>query len=333
MKNKKLGIKVIDKINNDQKTSTKKNGYKIKLSNNSRLKKKESKQEYVDDIQTQVSPLSPQISKNEQNKDQKDKEVSKDEIEEIKTKRKVNQLKQEQNKKQSDKLKGDLADELIDIAVMKDMIAEEDVEIEKQKIIAMNDEEYKKYKEKVVNYEVNGEVTSKEDEFEDKEELSEAEKMLQRVKGTGGNIGDFSKGPSKSSMPSPSSMPQQSQSNDNNKRSLSEAKNKNLSNSITFDNQQAPPSFKDGVAANLSKQFNQQNNQTSNQQSNQMSNQQKTANKQTKEAKKELPGFEDLQGLTKPLQISDKSSSKYPSNSNIKQLIENLDWTTMSKVH
>ncbi|MFW6243334.1 MAG: hypothetical protein ACOC2W_04175 [bacterium] len=274
--------------------------------------------EYIDDVQDSISPLSPQRTKQE---DEIESNIEKNndniDIEKIKMKRKIEQLEDKLTKKSSNNIKNKVADDLIDLMVSKGMIDEDDREIEKTKIIAMDDNEFNQYKDEVINYDDSHKVSSKTESYEP---LTEAERALQKIKNSGGKgiIGDFSNQTNNSQI-TPREISANTNSSD--KRALNTLKDKKF----TYDSYK-----KNEIPSSFAEQF---TNILSNKLSEQPSKKTTQNNKEIKTAnKKSLPGFENLQGLTKPLQISEKSSS-FPSNTSMKQLMNNLEWTTVSKIH
>lgn len=280
--------------------------------------------EYVDDIQSLISPLTPQITKNKEENDpsliieealetlkQDDSDDMDDDnesidIEKLKLQRKVSQLENKLTSNKTNSMKEKIAKDLIDVAIIKGMIESDDTDLEIQKILLMNDSEFEEYKTSVLEFDDSNIVTSRIDEPE-KENLSEAEKMLNRIKGNGGKgiIGDFSKDTPTSSNVS---------INSGERRALSDIKD----NKFSFNNQYTIPEFGEQFGSILNEKL---AGKTSNQ------------NDVNKEYEKQtLPGFENLKGLTKPLQINTKhSEAAFPTNTSIKELFSDLNWTILSK--
>lgn len=216
-------------------------------------------------------------------------------IEKVSLERKYNQLENNKLNKLNDKVKTHATNEIIDLAISKGFIDEDDRDIEYQKIICMSDEEYDTYKNEILAFENDHEISST---TSVEEPLTEAEKMLKHIKGGGGIIGDFSK-----DIPTTSS----SFGGGSEKRALSDIDNQKF----WLNNQYKVDSFEDQFANILSSKL------------------QKSEPKQvtaSHQPKYELPGFENLQGLTKPIQITKDTGSS--SSMNFNKLFSDLNWTT-----
>ena len=273
--------------------------------------------DYVSDIQTLVAPTAPQISKNESlsiavseaidaiGDDYIQDEEEKIDIEKIQLQRKVDQLENKLTSKQSNNIKEKSAKELIEVAIMKNIIDVDDEEIEMQKILVMNDEQFEEYKTSILEYDDSHQVTSRVESKDDNR--TEAEKMLDKIKGNGGKgiIGDFSR---ETPTTKTASVDYSS------KRSLTDIKDDKFS----FSNQYEVPKFGDEFEniLNNSLELNNIDN----------SYQTKTASHGVKKSP-----FDNLQGLTKPLQVSSKhAASSFPTNTSLSELMRSLDWTTLS---
>jgi len=247
-----------------------------------------------------------------------DKEID---IEKIKLERKVNQLENKLIEKKSTNVKEKMANELIDLMIDKNIINDDDKEIEFTKIIVMSDDEFDEYRKNVIEFDNLHVVTSSNDDFDiiDDPVLTDAEKALQKIKSSGGKgiIGDFSNYENNNNNEVVETR-EIKLAMDNNKRSLGEIND----TKFTFSNREIPPTFEEQFVDILSnKLINSANKQEQ---------QQKIAAKQEKN--NELPGFENLKGLTKPIQIREHATS-FPTNTPIKDLMENLNWTVISKLH
>ncbi|MFW6015674.1 MAG: hypothetical protein ACOCRK_04495 [bacterium] len=276
--------------------------------------------DYVSDIQNEIAPLAPQITKSKEDEEitsnVEDEEID---IEKIKMERKIEKLESQLDEKNADSVKDKVANDLIDLMIAKGMIEEDDREIEKTKIIAMNDNQFENYRQEIVAFDDSHKVTSQAESYEP---LTEAERALQKIKGNGGRgiIGDFSNQTSSTSNMTAPRQVSAGTGNGNEGRNLNSVKDKKFTYN-SYKNNDIPPSFSDQFSDILSSKLQQQR-----------SKQPQQLEKKTAEQKQTLPGFENLQGLTKPVQITEKSAS-FPSNTSMKELISELDWTTLSKLH
>ncbi len=114
-------------------------------------------------------------------------EVSID-MEKAEMKRKLDVIENDNKKELIKNVKTFASEEVIDLAISKGMIDEDDREMETQMLSLMNEEEYEKYKQEVLDFSNEHEVTSR---AESRDNRTEAEKMLDRVRGTGGITGGF----------------------------------------------------------------------------------------------------------------------------------------------
>jgi hypothetical protein len=290
----------------------------------------ESELEYVDDIETIVSPMTTQrhtpenktaniaidkalnsLSEDIIDDDMIESNIRQPEeadIEKIKLQRQVNELQDKLNNKSNNKMKDKIAADLVDLAIAKGMVEKDDLEFEIQVILSMDDNQIEEYKTKVLSFQNDGEVTSTFEAVEDKN-LSEAQKALNKIKGNGGKgiIGDFSK--MNNNSPVETYTESYSTNSSDEKRTLAELRD----SKVTFANQKPILSFEDQFVDILSSRVDQ----------NTVSNpfQEKVANRS-------LPGFENLQGLTKPLVVN-KPMMQNPTNTGLKELFSSLDWTTL----
>lgn len=294
--------------------------------------------EYIDDIQTLVAPTSSQMSYNPTVNNLLDKAIAaldeeEDEdlievgsieavvesgtidLEKIKMQRTINDLEDKLTTKKTVSLKEKIANEIVGLAIDKGIIDADDVDIEIQKVLSFNDEQFENYKAGILDYEIDENIVTS--SFAPTQpNLTEAEIMLQRVKGGKGIIGDFSK-EAKELKVHASAIPQTMSnmaSSSSEKRTLAELKDEKF----TFDKvNEKIPTFEEQFENILSDRLTNT----------------KTANiTEIPEIKKELPGFENLQGLTKPIRVAEKATS-YPTNTNLKDLFGQIGWTTVSKVH
>lgn len=257
----------------------------IKWNDNSKEKfTKEEMNKYIDLNNTECESFEPI------------KEEPKIDIEKLQLQRKVDQMEKKNKDKLVDKVKSKAASEIVELAISKGIIDDDDREMELQTLSMMNDEEYEEYCKNVIEFTNEHQVTSR---VEDRDDRTEAEKMLDRVKGTGGIIGDFS-GSNVSSM---NTSTFKSGSGTRNLSDITDSK-------ITFDNQFKIPSFEDQFSDILSQELNK-------------SNSKRVVASQNDKPQSNL-GFENLQGLTKPIQIpSDSSGGKMDFSS----FFQSLDWS------
>lgn len=293
--------------------------------------------EYIDDIQSIVAPTTSQMSYNPTvnqmldkaiasfDEDELDDEIievgsvegiltsEKDfDIEKIKMQRTINDLNDKLVEKKTDSMKEKIAHELVDVAIMKGIIDCDDLDLEITKILSFNDNEFENYKISVLDYETDGsEVTSSFAPI--RPEMTEAEKMLARIKGNGGKgiIGDFSKELNVRASGTPQTISNNASSSVE-RRTLAEIKDEKF----TFAKvNEKIPTFEEEFGNILSSKINEN---------------QRVVEANYIEEPKELPGFENLQGLKKPLRVTEKSSS-FPTNTSLKDLFKEMNWTTLSK--
>lgn len=142
---------------------------------------------YIDDVQTIVAPTTPQISKDsELNTDDlntkslndlNDKEVTSINMEELKMQNKINKLEKELANKKVNNVKERAANELVALAIEKEFIDKDEADITLMQIMQLNDEEYEDYKNKVIAFKLDGEVTSE----SDYEGLTEEERTIKSI--------------------------------------------------------------------------------------------------------------------------------------------------------
>ena len=226
------------------------------------------------------------------------KEEPKIDIEKLQLQRKVDQLEKKNKDQLINKVKTKAASEIVELAISKGIIDEDDREIELQTLAMMNDEEYEKYCQDVIEFTNEHQVTSR---VEERDDRTEAEKMLDKIKGTGGIIGDFSN--AGSGMQASSFSGASANSGSRNLSDLNDSK-------ITFNNQYVMPSFEEQFSDILSSELNR------------VENKQVTASNKLEE--KSNLGFKNLQGLTKPIQIPNSETGlKMDYNS----FFKSLDWS------
>ena len=234
-------------------------------------------------------------------------------IESMNIQHQLNIIEHERIQDKTNQIKDKLASEIIDMAIMKGLVDADDKDVEMMKVLSMDDDSFSKYQKDIVDYDVSGDVTSRKP-IED-ENLTEAEKMLKRIKGNGGKgfVGDFSKEMS-DYTPSISDLSYDMDS-DSGKRDLSSIKMEG----ITFNNQYTIPSYEDHYTSLISDSLNKQASK----------HVPHMPQKTVESSRPEVKGFENLKGLTKPL-IMSEPVGKYPTNSSIKDLFSDLNWTIFS---
>jgi len=298
--------------------------------------------EYINDIQTLVAPTTSQMSYNPGVNDLLDKAIATLEddeviddiievgtvegkviagdtetidIEKIKLQRKVNDLNNQLMNKITNSMKEKIANEIVSLAIDKGIIDADEMDIEIQKVLSFNDDEFENYKTSILDYETDGSVVTS--TFAPVQpQMTEAERMLARIKGNGGKgiVGDFSKEMSVHASEVPRTITNTASSSSE-KRSLGDLKDEKF----TFAKvNEKIPIFEEQFESILT---------------NKLENvQQRKIEAKQIEQPKELPGFENLQGLKKPIRVPEKAAS-YPTNTSIQELFGELGWTTISKVH
>jgi hypothetical protein len=298
--------------------------------------------EYIDDIQSIVAPTTSQMSYNPTvnkmldkaiaslDEDELDEEIieigsveailtsEKDfDIEKIKMQRTINDLNDQLVEKKTDSMKEKIARELVDVAIMKGIIDRDDLDLEITKVMSFSDSEFENYKTSVLDYETDGSIVTS--SFAPiQPEMTEAEKMLARIKNNGGKgiIGDFSKELNVSASSTPQII-SNNVSSTAERRTLAEIKD----DKFTFAKvNEKIPTFEEQFESILSAKVN----------DNQRAIEASYIERNYIEEPKELPGFENLQGLKKPLRVTEKATS-FPTNTNLKDLFSEMGWTTLSK--
>jgi len=159
---------------------------------------------YVDDIQTAIDPMSPQISKNNVEKIINNlaeaQELFKEEnINENKYNMRINKEYEKLKVNKEKNIKEDKINKLINLGVSKGLIDKDEVELEKTKLSMMAEEDFKEYEDNIISYNSKSIVTSKINQ-EINPNLTEAERALLEIK-NGNNVVaniDYSKIPNSS---------------------------------------------------------------------------------------------------------------------------------------
>lgn len=159
---------------------------------------------YVDDVQTLIDPMSPQISNKAVKKviDNLSKSGEMFDNEEInidKDKLRINQQYEELKAKKEFNNKISEIENIINLGISKGIIDKDEFELEKTKLAMMNERDYNEYKDNILNFNSQSIVTSQTDDIDPN--LTEAEQALLRIK-QGKNVVasniDFDKIPSDS---------------------------------------------------------------------------------------------------------------------------------------
>ena len=293
--------------------------------------------EYIDDIQSIVAPTTSQMSYNPTvnrmldqaiaslDEDESDDEIievgsvegiliseKEFDIEKIKMQRTINDLNDKLIGKKTDSMKEKVAKELVDVAIMKGIIDKDDLDLEIAKIMSFDDVEFENYKTSILDYETDGsEVISSYAPIQP--EMTEAERMLARIKGNGGKgiIGDFSKELNVHASAVPQTI-SNNVSSSAERRTLAEIKD----DKFTFAKvNEKIPTFEEQFENILSAKINEN---------------QRNIEASYIEEPIELPGFENLQGLKKPLRVTERAAL-FPTNTNLRDLFQEMGWTTLSK--
>lgn len=216
------------------------------------------------------------ITLNTEIKEECNLEENKIDIEKLQLKRKVDQLEKNNKETLINKVKAKAANEIVELAISKGIIDEDDKEVELQMLSMLNDTEYEEYCERIIEFTNEHQVTSKMEDDDDNK--TEAERMLHRVKNTGAIIGDFNNmniydNPTKSSSGC---------------RNLSDLNDEK----ITFDNQYVIPSFEEQFSNILKNKLGE--NKMKRVEASNISN---TSDDNA------LSVFKNITGITKPIQI------------------------------
>jgi hypothetical protein len=306
--------------------------------------------EYVDDAQSQVAPLAPQISDKEEEKENKltpevndvmdmalaalDEEFDEDgepiqkvDLEKVKLQRENAMLKNAKLSNVTNQMKEKIAKDVVDLAIRKGMIEADDSDQEVMSVMLLNDEEFESYKQSIIDYEDDGsQVTSGYDDpdMSDYEGMTKDEmegmKLLKKIQNNGGKgiIGDFNKGVAMEIKQGDKDLTP--------KRSLADLgggvprlswnkEDQEATKQAIAGQQQKSPTFQvaDELIANL-----------------QAKGKQKEVvaeySFENKEPQFDLSGFENLAGLKKPLRVSEKPAYCAPTNTKIQDLFADFDW-------
>ena len=255
-------------------------------------------------------------------------------LEKEQLKKEIRDLKNDREQTAINKVKKTAAEEIVDLAISKGMIAEDEKDLELLKVTSFSDEDFKQYENSVINYNIKDNVESLKKESIDTTGMSkkqaEAYEMLQRIKSEGGvtYTGDFS------------------YTNNNETRILKDVVEKN---DVTFDNIghfKKPESLEEAllkldIDSNdkilNDKNFNNKSFKTQDTQefndledSFQEDSEDNLEDGNIKTASHKLA--EPLTGITKPLLLGqEKSGFQALANSPYNELLGGLDWTVLSK--
>ena len=281
---------------------------------------------YVDTIETQVSPLGTGTLNtalvDERTNSAEDNVNNDTTLETKQLQKRIADLEEQLKNKQDNSIKKHATEEIVDLAIQKGMIDEDDKDLELLKVAAFDDDTFEQYQNEVLNFSTTGEVSSMQEDQTDIPGLSkqeiEAQNMLAKRK--------FELGISTPKQNNVDIKTVESRST----RDVGER------NQITFENigqwekpkslEDALLSLDDGSMDNLSydSMFNDNSNNTDN------------ANiiddiAGTYELEKTLHKQANVShGITKPL-IMGQSTPAYmaPTNSNFSELFSQLNWTTL----
>ena len=217
-----------------------------------------------------------------------------------------------------------VANELVDLAISKGMLDEDDRDLEIVKLSSLNDEEMKQYEQDVINYSDEGNIVELANESEEEEDYSglsdkeiEAKKALKslRFKGSAKEIPTSSRSASSGESRNLSEVKYDSANVDprtftNNQNELEESLASLLG------------SIDSSVAANVKTNVQ----DTVTQKAKKSISRHASIHEQKHES---LPGFENLQGLKRPLVMG--NSEQFKSSNSIKDVFNDLNWTTISK--
>ena len=144
---------------------------------------------YVDDIQNIIDPMSSQISKNKIKKIINNLSESQELFEEQKidkNKMRINEEYEKMKLNKENSLKETKIESLINLGISKGLIDKDEFDLEKTKLLMMDENDYKEYEENIVNFNSKSTVTSKNNQEIDPN-LTEAEKALLEIK-NGNNV-------------------------------------------------------------------------------------------------------------------------------------------------
>jgi len=197
---------------------------------------------------------------------------------------------------------------LINIAIKKGVIEVDDRDFELEKVLSLDDESFKSYQDEILDFDDSHSVTSN---FQEDKTLTEAERALKKIRG-----GESS-----------SSYNQFNNSNGdfNDTRDLSQNNNRKILNDLyngklpTFKEEDFDKIMLEGIENNFEKI------EENYEESYKESYKESYAENNFKYKEKDMTGFENIQGLKKPIQIPSKPASSY------KDIFSELDWTIGSK--
>ena len=290
---------------------------------------------YVDTTESEVNPLessssNPEaitesetitkqetVAKTEVVKDTEDIHVDAIDIEKEQLQHKIDKLEHKITNNMTANMKEKVANELVDLAISKGMIDADDKDLEIVKLSSLNDEEMRIYEQDVINFSDDGNIVELANEAETDddyagltEEEIEAKKMLGslRLKGSAPSVPQVAKSSAES-------------------RNLSEVKYDSANvDPRTFTNNQneleeSLASYLGNIPDNV---------ETKATASSDVKKSRKAIQRHAGlHEQKSLPGFENLQGLTKPLVMG--SSEQFKSSNSISDMFKDLNWTTISK--
>jgi hypothetical protein len=279
---------------------------------------------YVDTTETEVNPLESSSSNPEKveaaiEQNDIDTTIKLDtiDVEKEKLQHKIDKLENKITNNMTANMKEKVANELVDLAISKGMIDADDKDLEIVKLSSLNDEEMRQYEQDVINYSDDGNIVELANEKEKDDDYAglsdeeiEAKKMLGslRLKGT---------------APSTPSVSESSGES----RKLSEVKYDSANvDPRTFTNNQNE--LEESLANYLGSIPNNIKNETST--TRDMKSARKAISRHASiHEQKSLPGFENLQGLKKPLVMG--SSEQFKSSNSISDMFKDFNWTTISK--
>ena len=281
---------------------------------------------YVDTIETQVSPLGTGTLNtalvDERTNSAEDNVNNDTTLETKQLQKRIADLEEQLKNKQDNSIKKHATEEIVDLAIQKGMIDEDDKDLELLKVAAFDDDTFEQYQNEVLNFSTTGEVSSMQEDQTDIPGLSkqeiEAQNMLAKRK--------FELGISTPKQNNVDIKTVESRST----RDVGER------NQITFENigqwekpkslEDALLSLDDGSMDNLS--YDSMFNDNSNNNDNVNIIDDITG---TYELEKTLHKQANVShGITKPL-IMGQSTPAYmaPTNSNFSELFSQLNWTTL----
>ena len=266
------------------------------ISENDSENDSESISAYVDTTETLVNPTEPSTSNPE-----------KLDMEKIKLQHKIDRLEDKASKKQINDVKYSAASKIISLAVQKGMITQDEYDMEMMKVSALNDAEFKEYEDSVMQFSDDGSVVETMSDAQQEDDYTgmtkneiEAHKALKALKIDRGL-----------------NLPQ-SNFSDSEPRNLAEASMESgRPNAHDISSFTPPVKLEDALSSLLDEIP----------PSNKPEPREKTAS-----IKRSVKGFENLQGLTKPLVMGqDKPAFQAPSNTDFSQLFAELEWSSPLK--